>query len=146
MNISSSTLRYTLSGNLVYRANTPTNNKTYSDNKSISGSSAAQEKKNNTWKYITGGLLFFAMIGDIIAERKIRLEDKAKLEALKNEKELLNKMFKEADEKSRKLEDDMEALNKLVESLNSDSKNEFAKYDYISKKIKEAKKRNSNNK
>lgn len=136
----------------VYRAEPSTYNNGGQKETSVQdNNSAQQKKKNNTWKYLTAAALFLALIADIIVERKARMDEKAKFEALKNEKELMEQMFKEAEQKSKKLEDDMEALDKFVENLRSeaDSKNELDKYKNISQKIEkareEARKRNSGN-
>ncbi len=136
----------------VYRAEPSTYNNGGQKETSVQdNNSAQQKKKNNAWKYLTAAALFLALIADIIVERKARMDEKAKFEALKNEKELMEQMFKEAEQKSKKLEDDMEALDKFVENLRSeaDSKNELDKYKNISQKIEkareEARKRNSGN-
>ncbi len=136
----------------VYRAEPSTYNNGGQKETSVQdNNSAQQKKKNNAWKYLTAAALFLAFIADIIVERKARMDEKAKFEALKNEKELIEQMFKEAEQKSKKLEDDMEALDKFVENLRSeaDSKNELDKYKNISQKIEkareEARKRNSGN-
>lgn len=109
-----------------------------------------EKKSKNSWKLALAGIAFLALVTDIVIERKLRLEEKAKAEALKNEKEYLDKLFKESEEKSKNLEDNLEAIGKLVESLksepNSNNSNQFDKYKYISEKIEKLKNQKHNNK
>ena len=109
-----------------------------------------EKKSKSSWKLALAGITFLALVTDIVIERKLRLEEKAKAEALKNEKEYLDKLFKESEEKSKNLEDNLEAIGKLVESLksepNSNNSNQFDKYKYISEKIEKLKNKKQNKK
>ena len=86
----------------------------------ITDNKKTTKKEKKIWKYITIGSLILALVTDIIVERKIRIDDKAKIEALKKEKELANKLIKDLEEQSKKLE---EEINKLIQKLDSDRNN-----------------------
>lgn len=72
------------------------------------------KQASNLWKYITIGSFILALITDIIVERRIRLDDKAKIETLKKEKELADKLTKDLEEQAKKLE---EEINKQKEAI-----------------------------
>ena len=79
-----------------------------------------EEKK--MWKYIAAGAFILALIADIIVERKIRVDDKAKIDALKKDKELTNKIIKDLEEQSKKLEDEINKQKEIINQLKNGGK------------------------
>ena len=74
-----------------------------------------KKKKNNIWTFVVTGAIILALITDIIVEHKIRVEEKAKKEAIQKEKELIEKLKKEAEEKAKKLEEEIEKQKDALE-------------------------------
>lgn len=80
-----------------------------------------KKKKKNFWASVAIGALALALVADIVVEHKIRVEEKAKKEALQKEKELAEKLKKEAEEKAKQLE---EEIKKQKEALKKAKKGE----------------------
>ena len=74
-------------------------------------------KTKNLWKYIAIGSFILALITDIIVERKIRIDDKAKIETLKKEKELADKLIKDLEEQSKKLEEEIKKQKEAIKNI-----------------------------
>lgn len=83
----------------------------------ITDNKKTTKKEKKIWKYITIGSLILALVTDIIVERKIRIDDKAKIEALKKEKELANKLIKDLEEQSKKLEEEINKQKKTIKNI-----------------------------
>lgn len=143
-------ISYQNSAEKSFLSNTPS--PTQNDKKDNKPSTEQTERKKSKdfWKLALAGITFIALVADIIVEHKLRLKEKAKAEALKNEKEYLDKLFKESKEESKNIEDSLDAIDKLVESLkskpNSNNSNQFDKYKDISEKIEKLKNQKHNKK
>lgn len=81
-----------------------------------------KKKKKNIWTYVAIGALILALVADIVVEHKIRVEEKAKKEAIQKEKELAEKLKKEAEEKAKKLEEEIKKQKEAIEKANKSGK------------------------
>lgn len=81
-----------------------------------------KKKKKNIWTYVAIGALILALVTDIAVEHKIRVEEKAKKEAIQKEKELAEMLKKEAEEKAKKLEEEIKKQKKAIEKANKSGK------------------------
>ena len=81
-----------------------------------------KKKKKNIWTYVAIGALILALVADIVVEHKIRVEEKAKKEAIQKEKELAEKLKKEAEEKAKKLEEEIKKQKEALEKAKKNGK------------------------
>lgn len=75
-----------------------------------------KKKNKNIWSYVATTALVSALIADIVVEHKIRVEEKAKKEAIQKEKELFEKLKNEAEEKAKKLEEEIKKQKEALEN------------------------------
>ena len=81
-----------------------------------------KKKKKNIWTSVAIGALILALVADIAVEHKIRVEEKAKKEAIQKEKELAEKLKKEAEEKAKKLEEEIKKQKEALEKAKKNGK------------------------
>lgn len=81
-----------------------------------------KKKKNNIWTSVAIVALILALVADIVVEHKIRVEEKAKKEAIQKEKELAEKLKKEAEEKAKKLEEEIKKQKEAIEKAKKSGK------------------------